>query len=123
MLWDDGTLGKDWNKFTDYANPDFQEIFKVSIKQGDQNNELTPAQELLQSVAQQYMAGYSTSESKLSELKDGKFKNGFKFTVSKTAEAYETLQRKKNAILVALSFAKNKGGGEASRQSLIDYLD
>lgn len=69
------------------------------------------------------MAGYSTSESKLSELKDGKFKSGFKFTVSKTAEAYETVQRKKNAILVALSFAKNKGGGEASRQSLIDYLD
>ena len=59
------------DSITSESNPDFQEIFKVSIKQGDQNNELTPAQELLQSVAQQYMAGYSTSESKLSELKDG----------------------------------------------------
>ena len=39
------------------------------------------------------------------------------------AEKYEEKQRKINAILLALSFAKNKGGGTASRQSLLDYCD
>ena len=51
------------------------------------------------------------------------FKNGFKNTVSSNSQNFEERQRKINAILIGLSYAKNKGGGEASRQTLLDYID
>ena len=71
MLWDEESIKRDWHKFSNYTcGLDFSKFFPVSIMPANQQDQENVAQLLLSEVASRYSQGYSTSESKLAELKD-----------------------------------------------------
>ena len=66
--------------------------------------------------------GFTSSEKKVNELVQGDFRNDVSFDTDFTARQYEEMQHAKQVIMIALHLAKNKGGGQKSRQTLLEYL-
>ena len=72
-------------------------------------------------MIQRLTHGFTSSEYKLNELQQGEFRQ-YEHRMIPSAHSYQEMVQKKNAVLLSLYVARNKGGGAKSRQTLLEFF-